>query len=518
MTAANIKDDLTVQKGRPEWIFSAYAPAKDVPRLLFGGPHRERSVEEMRLRHYELAAAGKLNEAVQEASSLWAECVQQTDAALNDPQGAAKYVIDGKNEHPNIFDIIEGKANATPNQGSSFSQPIAPSQPSPFGQQNTNSTPNAGPAPGAFAAPSSTFGRSTAFGQPSGLGTAPAQPQISAFGQPSGLGGASAQSQTSAFGQPSAFGKPSSMGGSGFGQPSALGGQSALNKPAFGQTSLGQQAANPSPFGKPSTLGGTTNTPFGAPAAASPFAQFSQQKPVAGGFGQSSGVTGPSPFGQNTAQPAAQPAASPFGQAGLAQQPAAPFGAPSAPGGFGQPSQLQPSQPSSFPPANTNPFGAPAAKTSAPSPFGAPSQPAAAPSPFGQPAAAQGVPVQNANAGPNAFIKPNVSNELNPIPQLQGETRTDPQTKRLIMWKGRPVNYVNDHPCYLHPQDNKTFVRINFPNGPPDAASLRDSQGKPEEYTAEVTEAYKFFLENGHFKDGRIPVVPPQREMISFDF
>ncbi|KAJ5336270.1 uncharacterized protein N7506_004292 [Penicillium brevicompactum] len=86
------------------------------------------------------------------------------------------------------------------------------------------------------------------------------------------------------------------------------------------------------------------------------------------------------------------------------------------------------------------------------------------------------------------------------------------------MWKGRPVNYINEHPCYLHPQDNKTFVRINFPSGPPDAASLRDSQGKPEEYTPEVTEAYQFFLQNGHFKDGKIPVVPPQREWINFDF
>jgi nucleoporin NUP42 len=85
------------------------------------------------------------------------------------------------------------------------------------------------------------------------------------------------------------------------------------------------------------------------------------------------------------------------------------------------------------------------------------------------------------------------------------------------MWKGRPVKYVNDHPCYLHPQDNTTLVRVNFPSGPPDPASLRDSQGKPEEYTPEVAEAYEFYLNNGYFKDA-IPSVPPKREWISFDF
>jgi nucleoporin NUP42 len=487
VSVENIKDDLTVGKNRPQWIFSAYAPSKEVPRLLFGGPHRERSMEEMRLRHYELAAAGNLNEAVQEASSLWEECVKQTDAALNDPQGAANYVIDGKNEHPNLFDIIQGKTNVSSNQGPTpFGQPSAPSQPSPFGQQNTNVAPNAAPAPGAFGAPSSTFGQTTGIGQSSGFGRASAPAQATAFGQPSG------------------FGQTSSLGGSGFGQPSALGGQSALNKAPFGQP-----VANSNPFGKPSGLGGAA--PFGAPSAASPFAQIPQNQSAGGGF--SSGPSGPSPFGQGVAQNTA----SPFGQ-NPAQQPAVPFGAPSAPGGFGQPSQVQPPQPSPFQSANSNPFGASAQQAPAPSPFGAPSQQPSVPSPFGQPPVAQGVPVQNTNAGPNAFMKTDIPQELNPLPQLQGETRHDPQTKKLTTWKGRTVNYINEHPCYLHPQDNKTFVRINFPNGPPDAASLRDSQGKPEEYTPEVVEAYQFFLQNGHFKDGKIPAVPPQREWISFDF
>ncbi|KAJ5192601.1 hypothetical protein N7449_008743 [Penicillium cf. viridicatum] len=491
---SEIKTDLTAGQGRPEWIFSAYAPHKDVARQLFGGAHRERSTEEMRLRHYELAAAGNLNEAVQEASGLWQECVQQMEISLNDLNGAVKYVVDGRNEHPNRLDIIEGKTET------SMSQAPAPfGQPSPFGQQNAAPA----PAPGAFGAPSSTFG------------------QASGLGQAAGFGRASAPAQPSGMGQSTAFGQTSALGGSAFGQTSTLGGQSAFNKTPFGQPAPSQPGVNPSPFGKPSVPGGAA--PFGAPSAASPFTQLGQNQPAAGGFGQSAGQAAPSPFGQAAAQPApspfGQPAAnpSPFGQPS-APVGASPFGQPSAPVGaspFGQPSV----------PAATAPFGAP----STVSPFtqvsqnqpaaGGFGQPAAqpAPSPFGQPAV-QGVPVQTTNAGPRAYIKIDNPQDLNPLPQLEGETRHNPSTKQLVMWKGRPVKYINEHPCYLHPQDNKTFVRVSFPNGPPDPASLKDAHGKPEEYTPEVTEAYQFFLQNGYFKDGNIPAVPPKQEWLSFDF
>ncbi|KAJ6133180.1 hypothetical protein N7471_008395 [Penicillium samsonianum] len=508
--ASEIKTDLTAGQGRPEWIFSAYAPHRDVARQLFGGAHRERSMEEMRLRHYELAASGNLNQAVQEASALWQECVQQMEISLNDLNGAVKYVVDGRNEHPNRLDIIEGKTQPSMDQASA---PFG--QPPPFGQQNAAPAPNAGPAPGAFGAPSSTFGQSSGLGQAVGFGRA------SAPAQPAGMG------------QSTAFGQTSALGGSGFGQTSTLGGQSAFNKTPFGQPALSQPGVNPSPFGKPSVPGGAA--PFGAPSAASPFTQIAQNQPAAGGFGQSAGQPTPSPFGQN----AAQPGPSPFGQAAANPSPfgqpsapvgAAPFGQPSAPVGaspFGQPSA----------PAGAAPFGQPSAPAGA-APFGAPStaspftqvpqnQPAAGgfgqsavqpgPSPFGQPAV-QGVPVQNANAGLRAYLKIDNPQDLNPLPQLEGETRHNPSTKQLVMWKGRPVKYINEHPCYLHPQDNKTFVRINFPNGPPDPASLKDAHGKPEEYTPDVVEAYQFFLQNGYFKDGNIPAVPPKQEFLSFDF
>lgn len=80
------------------------------------------------------------------------------------------------------------------------------------------------------------------------------------------------------------------------------------------------------------------------------------------------------------------------------------------------------------------------------------------------------------------------------------------------------MQYIDNAPCYLHPQDRKTYARIFFPDGPPDESSLRDAQAKPEEYTPEVTEQYEFFVKNGCFKDGIIPSVPPKTEWVSFDF
>ncbi|KAJ5520248.1 Zinc finger CCCH-type [Penicillium fimorum] len=493
--ASEIKSDLTAGQGRPEWIFSAYAPHKDVARQLFGGAHRERSMEEMRLRHYELAAAGNLNQAVQEASALWQECVQQMEISLNDLNGAVKYVNDGRNEHPNRIDIIEGKTQTSINQA-----PAPFGQPSPFGQQNVAPTPNTGPAPGAFGAPSSTFGQSSGLGQSGGFGRA------------------SAPAQPAAMGQSTAFGQTSTLG-SAFGQTSALGGQSAFNKTPFGQPALSQPGVNLNPFGKPAAPGGAA--PFGAPSVASPFTQVAQNQPAAGGLGRSLDNL-PRHLSvkmldnlprRHLASQLSNRAHSPSALAG-----AAPFGQPSAPAGaapFGQPSA----------PAGAAPFSAPS--TASPFTQVSQNQPAAggfgqnavqpAPSPFGQPAV-QGVPVQNANAGPRAYIKIDNPEDLNPLPQLEGETRHNPSTKQLVMWKGRPVKYINEHPCYLHPQDNKTFVRVHFPNGPPDPASLKDAQAKPEEYTPEVAEAYQFFLQNGYFKDGNIPAVPPKQEWLSFDF
>ncbi|KAJ5422012.1 Zinc finger CCCH-type [Penicillium cf. griseofulvum] len=457
--ASDIKSDLTAGQGRPEWIFSAYAPHKDVARQLFGGAHRERSMEEMRLRHYELAAAGNLNQAVQEASALWQECVQQMEISLSDLNGAVKYTRHHRGKTPTSM----SQAPAP------FGQPSTFGQPSPFGQQNVAPTPNTGPAPGAFGAPSSTFG------------------QASGLGQSGGFGRASAPAQPAGMGQSTAFGQTSALGGSAFGQTSTLGGQSAFNKSPFGQPALTQPGVNPSPFGAPSVV--------------SPFTQVAQNQPAAGGFGQIAGqIAGqpaPSPFGQAAVNP------SPFGQPS-APAGAAPFGQPSAPAGaapFGQPSA----------PAAAAPFGQPSAPAGA-APFGAPS----AASPFtqvsqSQPATVQGVPVQNVNAGPRAYIKIDNPQDLNPLPQLDGETRHNPSTKQLV------IISMSTRATFTH-KTTKPLSESTSPNGPPDPASLKDAHGKPEEYTPEVAEAYQFFLQNGYFKDGNIPAVPPKQEWLSFDF
>lgn len=410
------------------------------------------------------------------------------ETALNDTQGAIKYILDGFEEHPNRVDITEGNVGpgATPNQPSGstpFGQIQQPSAPSPFGQAGQPS------APGAFGQPAQN---------PSPFG----QTQQSGFGQPSTLGSGSAFGQTSGLGGGGGFGKPS-FGSSGFGNTNTA---SSFAKAPFGQPSAPSanpfggatnsspfsqinQSTNPSPFSNPST----------APQNPSPFGQ-PQQPAGPSPFGQPSTLGGPSPFGQPQ-----KPSPSPFGQptgASSFQLPGVAPGQNQSP--FSQMQQTQQGQPAQ--PAQSNPFGQPQASSK---PFGG-SNSTAAP---------QGVPLSsNQDAGPPVFMDLDGSNDLNPLPRLQGESRRDPVSNRISMWKGRPVQYMNDHPCYLHPQDNKTWVRINFPNGPPDAASLRDSQAKEDQYTPEVVSKYKYFLEHGKFENGEIPAVPPPKDCISFDF
>lgn len=456
---------MTAGKGLPEWIFSAYGPGKNAPRQLFGGPQREQSFEEMRLRHYDLAAQGNIQVAVQEAQALYAECLKQGQVILNDLAGAVKYILDGDNEHPNRIDIVTSKSGG-PGFGQAPAQPSQPSQSSAFGQ------------PSGLGGAQPAFGKQ-AFGQPSfgqpGFNqlSAPAQPS---FGQPSAPG--SAFGQPSALGQQNAFGQPSGLGAQpAFGQPSF--GQPSQPKPAFGQPSFGQPA-----FGQPSA---PASAPFGQPSAASPFAQMRNENQQPTAFGQPSQPT-PSPFGQPSGQPAA-----PTGFSQPSQPAPGPFGQPSQTP-FGAPQQPQPQQP------QQQPFG----QQPAPSGFGQLAQPPQPPQ-----------PAEDGKRPP--FIKTD-SGELNPFPHMTGQTIRDPMSKRLTMWKGQPVKYINDWPCYLHPQDRQTFVRIHFPDGPPEPASLRDAQGKPEEYTAEVNEQYEYFFSNGYFKDGVIPPVPPKSEWVSFDF
>jgi nucleoporin NUP42 len=117
MKTEDIKNDLTPGKGRPEWIFSCYAPTKTVPIHLFGGPQREQSFEEMRAAHYAAMSSGVAEKAIQEANNMYAEAEQQMKTILNDLDGAVKYVINAGLDHPNRLDIVEGKTTSSFEKG-----------------------------------------------------------------------------------------------------------------------------------------------------------------------------------------------------------------------------------------------------------------------------------------------------------------------------------------------------------------------------------------------------------------
>ena len=481
---ATITNDLI--KERPQWVLSAYGPGRDAPLQLFGGHPREQSFEELRVRHYELAAQGNQQQALQEAQALVNNAEQQIQTALNDLDGAVKYIINGEDEHPNRLDICKAKG-ATPTQphASVPGQQIA----STFGQPSRS-------AP-AFGQPSA----SSAFGEPSANSLGRSFAPTSTFGQPS--------ASISTFGKPSApmFGQPS--------QPSALGQASTLGPPT---TSFGQPSST---FGKPSIPAPT----FGQPSAPGPFGA-SQQQPNA--FEK--------PSGPNSVPQPSAVAKNPFGQP-LAPTQSSTFGQPSAlsqPSAFGRPSTLKPS------PA----FGQPA-RSGATNGF---SQTSTAPAnPFAQPTAPSTTVTfsQPSTAAPNAFgqRKPSTANQ--PVPSFgqsfSHSNTTKPSTNlasnrtdvritseqgtssvqmqkdsqdKITSWKGMPVEYFEDEPCYKGNDGN--WQRIWFSEGPP---VFKKTVDLPDEAYDDATKTnYQHLREAGTFKDGIMPILPPKREWCNWNF
>ncbi|KAL9118084.1 MAG: hypothetical protein Q9187_005373 [Circinaria calcarea] len=411
-----------LSKERPQWILSAYGPGRSAPVQLFGGLPREQSFEELRLRHYELAAAGNQQQAIQEAQVLVSNAEQQMQTVLRDVDGAIKYIIDGEKEHPNRLDVVQAKGTgiAQAKPSSTIQQP-----PTSFGQPST------------FGKPTGLVGlENTAFGQPSTFGQ-PTQP-TNPFTQPSNTGKATGTfgQQTPAFGQPAPLGRPTT----GFGQASSTFGQpSNLNAPAFGQPS------NPSTFGQPSN-------PF-ARAPSGPKSFINQPVPASTTSAQGANVAAPS---------------NPFGQPKVPQ-----------PSTFGQPTQ-----------PSAGVFGKPT-NSPAPTPFG---QPPAAPKPFNQapppaPGGMLGKPIDASN------------------------TRRD-GNNRLTMWKGQPVTYIDNEPCYR--RADGSWEKIWFPNGAP---VWKKPPDLPDDTYDEATKAsYLYMREHGTFKDGVMPELPPKREWCRWDF
>jgi len=547
ITGDSIKLDLTTDL--PIWPLSSYGPGKNAPLQLMEGDI-EQSPEEMRVRHYLAIAKGNIQESVRciyskhtlvNAYTLQVQLEAQTAAKadearqriLADLNGAVKYIVEGKDQHPNRLDMENKGSGAPPaQQQNAFGAPAAAApaasgfgQPSSIGQQGSAF---GKPAFGQPAA-QSTFGQASAFGKPSQPG----------FGQPSAVGGGggsafgqpSQPAQASGFGQPSAvgaggasaFGQPSAPGqSSGFGQPSQMG-----QKPAFGQSAFGQasqpafgQASKPA-FGQASAAGQPQNnaSPFGAAATQpSGFAQAAQQPST--GFGQpaafGAAASKPSPFAA-AAGDQAQQQASPFAAAtnNAPQQQANPFGG-STQSAFGQPSQ---------PAAQQNPFGTASGSAQKPAfgqasqptnnAFGQPSQPAAATNPFGQPPAqsqTQQQQQQQPTGGQDstATAGPDPSTYLT----LANNQPTSFKNQR-VTYVGEPKNFH----VYQNAAANNQPEHLWFPTGPPVANT--DTQLEDVYYEGdlgkELQAIYETVTNQGAFGPGGMPEVPPRREWARFD-
>ena len=443
---------------------------------LFGGHPREQSFEELRVRHYELAAQGNQQQAVQEALALVNNAEQQIQNALNDVDGAVKYLVNGENEHPNRLDVCKAKSTTLTQP-----QALAPNRPNAltFGQSSSLA-----PTPGQPSAPS-TFGRPAVplFSQPSAPASTFGQPSAPTFGQPS---------QPSAFGQPSTLGRPTTT----FGQPSSTFGKPSIPALTFGQPS------GPSPLEAPQQQPNTLGKP--------PVPNFFQQPSAAA----------KNPFGQ----PSAPTQTATFGQPS----------APSQPNTFGRPSTLSPSpafgQPttsgatSGFSQTSTaalNPFGQPTATPSTTGAFGQPST--AAPNQFGQKSsiANQSFPsFGQSSSSPNTLQPPTgpAANRAN-IRSTSGQGTNGVQVQKdsqgkITSWKGTSVRYFDEEPCYKG--DDGNWQRIWFPDGPPVFTKTADL---PDESYDEATKAdYRHLKETGTFKNGIMPALPPKREWCNWNF
>lgn len=405
-----------------------------------------------------------------------------------------------------------------PSMGSASGQPAFGA--SGFGQGAQKSPFAPASASSAFAQAVSAFGQQaptkSAFGQPAQTTSAFGQPTqtSSAFGQPS--------QPASGFGQPSqpgsAFGQPSQPT-SAFGQPSQP--TSGFGQPSQPTSAFGQPAQTTSAFGQPSQ----PNNPFGQPSQGSAFG-----KPA---FGQSAQPN--SIFGQQPQQGAGVSTA---------------FGQPAAPSsGFGQnagAAKTNDQDMDSEPTQRANPFGQPAAASSGG--FGAPPPQAAAPQqpePTTAPAPPNNNPASDWNPSNPLLGKPAVA--LHVTEKLPPQPPDFDMGGRLTSFRGQRVTYIQPppvdksdlppqyqdilptelapFPCYTRP-DTREPERIWFPQGSAEKGVVSlgaegkrlDFEGRPDEYGEGVKEAYKYLYETGQWLEGRLPLVPPSREMVVYDF
>jgi nucleoporin NUP42 len=455
---------------------------------------------------------------------------------------------------------------------STFGQPTGPSA---FGQPSLGQSGFGGPSSGSPFGQTSTpaFGQSstpafgaTAFGKPSLGGSAGPSFGTPSFGTPSfGTDGQgpnrainqnpfAAPSASTGFGQStSAFGQPS--------QPTSTFGQPSQPTSGFGQTpqpttAFGQPSQPVSGFGQAPQ----PTTAFGQPSQpTSGFGQASQTTPAFGQASQGDSIFGQkqqptNPFGQNTQSANAfgqqsQPSNG-FGKPAFGQssQPASPFGQPAKPSsGFGT-AFGQPAQPAA------SPFGATTATTGfgqGGSGFGTSTTPGQTPSakatpeppanPFGRPSSTAG-PAGDATLDTLNPPNPLTGKPSAPLHVTQSLPPRPPQTDssgRLSSYRGQRATYesqpdksidgkaVRQEPilAYTRP-DTRQPEKIWHPKAGNDPALIAlsaelkkfDIQAKEEDYTEAVVNEYRHLYETGGFRDGKLPLVPPMRTWVAYDF
>jgi nucleoporin NUP42 len=462
---------------------------RDAGFTLFGDAFREPSASgKLRFRFGDYKA--NVGQA-QEADKLIQASEQQIQVALSNIDGAIAYILEAKDKHPNRIDIVQQSMSGTQQNNNAFARGTNSNS---FQAANTTSNafgvPNQQPTTSAFGAPSqpattsafgapSTGSTSGAFGQPSALGSRPnpfAAPAQSAFGKPA-FGASSQPGAGGAFGQPSALGQKSNA----FGAPSGGGFSAFANAgTTFG---LPSQPATTSAFGQPSQ--NKSSNAFGAPSQPAPSNPFGAPSAAANPFsGASSTPFGaPSPASKNPfGVPSSQaPAANPFGGSAPKANPfaSAPVAAANP---FGNP------QPN--PPAASNPFGR------------QPNGPIADASPFGNPVS---------NSAPS--YQPITTGNSTQHPQLESYVTFGPNGT-LATFKGKRVVYKNGLPGFV--REDKTWERIWFPEGPPQLN--KDTEMEDSAYDEETKAAYMYVRQHGKFKDGVMPLLPPKREWVLWDF
>jgi len=85
---------------------------------------------------------------------------------------------------------------------------------------------------------------------------------------------------------------------------------------------------------------------------------------------------------------------------------------------------------------------------------------------------------------------------------------------RLLTFKGKRVIYHESEPGFQN--SNGSWERIWNPDGPP--RSTKDQEADPSKYDEATKQAYEYALQNGRFKDGVMPLLPPKQEWNRWDF